>query len=366
MRNGVLLILLIVFAHCVLSSQSQPSLTTHAEPAKAETEIEGAGSPGLDLLLTEWIDEYSRLHPEARIAYRAVGSTAGLRMLTAGTSSFATTDIPIAHDQLAVMNRQLVQFPVSVTAVIPVYNLPEAQELRLSGTTLADIFLGKVTRWNHAAIMKDNPGARLPDTDIKASHYFPNGNVETNLMGDYLSRGSPAFKRILTSVSGGWPLKSMEFKGGEGTAGFVSITPGSIGYLGLGAARLYKQKGSLKWGAVKNSDGDFVTASPDSLTSAAGSAAALVQAKALDFRISIIDAPGKQSYPIASFTWFVLNESSNGSPEERKENEIVKDFLKWVLTDGQKSALKLGYPALPGKLVDLELQRLNAIRHNSK
>jgi len=362
MTNKAFLVLLLVFTVVWrLDAQAQPS-PAQSNPQRRttkvlETRIEGAGSSALDPLMRSWIDEYSRLHPGTRISYKALGSKAALRMLAAKTASFGTTDTPVPDDQPASANGRLVQFPVAVTAVIPVYNLDAVPELRFSGGTLADIFLGKITKWNDPAVIADNPGTNLPPMDIKVEHYFPNGTVETRVIADYLSQVSSDFKKTLNASPNGWPLASIGYKGGEGIAGFVSTTPGSIGYLGLAPAHLYEQTGSLKWGAVKNSDGDFVMASPKSLTTASETAVPVVHAQA-NFGVQITNAPGKGSYPIASFIWLTLYEKPDEGPEERKKHEVMKDFLKRVLTDGQKLALKLGYPALPDNLVKLELERL--------
>jgi phosphate transport system substrate-binding protein len=362
MRNRAHLGPFIVVAFWVLGFQCQQLPAEHnperPDPNALRSRVNGAGSQAVEPLVRVWIDEYGRQHPGTHISYQAIGSKAALRMLTVG-STFGAIDVPVSDDQSTPENGRLLQFPVTVTAVVPVYNLPGVKELRFSGSTLAGIFLGKITNWNDSAIVKDNPGIDLPRLAIKVKHYFPRGSAETYVMADYLSKVSSDFKITLAASPNNWPLASIEYKGAEGTAGFVSHTPGSIGYLGLVPARLYEQQGSLNCAAVQNSDGGFVTASPESLAAASRSAAPSVQASVTDFRLSITNAPGKTSYPIASFIWFVLYEKPQKSPDERKKSEVTKDFLKWVLTDGQESALKLGYPALPKDLVQMELKRLS-------
>jgi phosphate transport system substrate-binding protein len=195
----------------------------------------------------------------------------------------------------------------------------------------------------------------LPEMDIKVAHHFPNdGQIDTVIMAEYLSKVSTAFKATLANPSSAsWPAENVSagYIKGAGLIGFVAETPGSIGYVELERAR----HSPLTYGAVKNSDGDFVTASQESLTAASALVSPMIQTR-MDFRISLTNAPGKKSYPIASFMWLLLYEDS----KEEKKNEIMKDFLKWVLTDGQKLALKLGYPALPDDLTKVELQRLGA------
>ena len=326
--------------------------------ALANAQIDGSGSTTVNQLLQAWINEYTRLHSGPRISYRPIGSNAGFRMLASGTAFFATTDVPVSDDQLAKANSRILQLPIVVNAVVPVYNLPQAPQLRFSGDTLAGIFLGKITKWNDAAITKDNPGVDLPTMDIKVKHDFPSaslsGTLDTYVMADYLSKVSPAFKTVLADSSGNWPVANNVYKGAEGTAGFVRHTPGAIGY--VWQSRFH---GTEQYGIVKNADGEFIAASPESLTAASASAMSSIKPLAPDFRVSITNAPGKASYPIASFTWLVLYEN----PKEKKQNEVMIDFLKWVLTDGQKVALKLGYPALPSDLVQMELQQLGTSAH---
>lgn len=353
MTSRVLAILLVVvLATCPLGAQSEPSSAKH-ETVAASAKIEGAGSTTINPLLRAWIDEYTRLHSGFQMSYTAIGSRGGFRMLASGTAFFAVTDVPIPDDQLAQANGRILQLPIAMNAVVPVYNIPQVSQLRFSGDTLAGIFLGKITKWDDPAIANDNPGVNPPAMEIKVRHEFPNGSVETQVIADYLSKVSPTFKTAVARPPGAdWPLASYRYKGAEGTAGFVSQTPGSFGYLPLAIAHSQSREGSLKYAAVKNSDDEFVTASPESVTAA--SASAKIQPP--DFRVSLTNAPGKASFPIASFTWVLLYEN----PKEKKQNEVMIDFLKWVLTDGQKVALKMGYPALPSDLVQMELQQLGA------
>lgn len=363
MRNKAPLTLFVVIGLCAFGAHSLASPTrrrVERPDSKTQTHVDGAGSLALDPIVLAWIDEYGHQHPTTRISYKALGSKAGLRLLTAGETSFGATDIPISDAQVTLASGRLLQVPVAVTAVVPVYNLPKVQELRFSSSSLAGIFLGRITKWDDPALMNDNPGADLPHVDIKVKHYFPDGSVETHIIADYLSKASPDFKTTLATSSGNWPLAGIEYKGAEGMAGFVSDTPGSIGYLGLVPARLYERKGNLKCGAVKNSDGDFMTATSQSLAAASSSAAVSLDRQTLDFRVSITNAPGKGAYPIASFIWFVLSGKPDESPREKKKSEVTKDFLKWALTDGQKLVGTLGYPALPSDLVELELQHMGA------
>jgi phosphate transport system substrate-binding protein len=327
---------------------------TRPSTKAAETRIYGAGSPIIYPLFSAWMDQYHRQHPGVRFSYQSVGSGGGIRALTDRKVSFAVTSWPMSDDQLARANGRIFHIPLALNAVVPIYNLAQVPKLRFSGSTLADIFLGKIRRWDDAAIAKDNPGVTLPQMNIKVAHHFPDdGQIDTFLMTDYLSKVSPIFGATLAnSPRENWPLANSAagYRGGDGITGFISETPGSIGYVELDRAR----RNRLRYGSVKNSDGEFVPASAESLTAASIGAPQFVQSQAPDFRVSITNAPGKKSYPIASLIWLVLYEDSN----EKKKKEVMNDFLKWVLTDGQRLALKLGYPSLPSNLVEMELQRL--------
>ena len=359
MNHRIVFILPLVFA-VVLSTAQTPSqgISEQQSTKTSEVRIDGAGSLALSTLMQAWIDGYSRLHSGRRISYKTLGSKPGMRMLAGKIASFAAVDDPVSNGQLASTNGPLLQFPIAVTAVIPVYNLPTVNRLLFSGSTLAGIFLGRITKWNDPAIVADNPETSLPLMDIKVMHYFPDGTVETQVMADYLSKVSPDFKRTLGDSPNNWPLASFLFKGGEGTAGFVSTTPGSIGYLGFAAARAYEHT-DLKWGAVKNLADEFVTASPKSLTGASQSAVPAIDAQA-NSKVSITNAPGNGAYPISYFVWFLFYDDS----KDKKQHDATVDFLKWTLTDGQKIAVKLGFPPLPDNLVKIELERLrkNAIK----
>jgi phosphate transport system substrate-binding protein len=222
--------------------------------------------------------------------------------------------------------------------------------LRFSGPLLADIILGKITKWNDPAIAKLNAGVNFPATDIVVAHRS-DGSGTTYIWVDYLSKISPEFKQkvgVATSVK--WPV-GVGGKGNEGVSGLVSQTPGAFGYVEL----IYALQNKIPYGSVQNSSGAFVRASIDAVTAAAASAAPQMPA---DFRVSITNAPGKDAYPIASFTWLLLYES----PQNKQHAKIMIDFMKWALTDGQKFAKELGYAPLPKAIVDMELKTLQQIK----
>jgi phosphate transport system substrate-binding protein len=264
---------------------------------------------------------------------------------------FGATDGPMTNDQLLAAPGKIMHFPTVLGADVPVYNIPNVKvELKFSGPLLADIFLGKITKWNDAAIAKLNPGVALPAADITVVHRS-DGSGTTYIWVDYLAKVSPEWKRrvgVNTAVN--WPT-GVGGKGNEGVAGLVTQTPGSIGYVEL----IYALQNKISYGSVQNMSGEFVKASEASVTAAAASAAGKMPA---DFRVSITNAPGSGVYPISSFTWLLLYEN----PKDKTQSKLMVDFMKWALTDGQKFAGALGYAPLPADVVKLEMAALAAVR----
>jgi len=267
------------------------------------------------------------------------------------TVDFGATDGPMTDEQLRSVPGKILHFPTVLGAVVPVYNIPNlGAELKFNGLVLADIFLGKITKWNDPAIAKLNAGVSLPATDITVVHRS-DGSGTTYIWVDYLSKVSPEWKKragVATSVN--WPA-GVGGKGNEGVAGLVKQTPGSIGYVEL----IYALQNKISYGSVQNAAGEFVKASTESVTAAAAEAAAKMPP---DFRVSITNAPGKGVYPISSFTWILLYEN----PKDKMKAKALVDFMKWALTDGQKYAPELGYAPLPEAVVKLEMAALAKIK----
>jgi phosphate transport system substrate-binding protein len=313
--------------------------------------ITGAGATFPNPIYQKWFSEYNKLHPEVQINYQSVGSGAGIRQLTSRTVFFGATDGPMTQDQLLAAPGKVLHFPTVLGAVVPVYNLPGVtQELKFTGAVLADIILGRVTRWNDPALAQLNPGANLPDSDITVVHRS-DGSGTTYIFVDFLSKVSPDFKKtvgVATSVK--WPV-GVGGKGNEGVAGLVSQTPGSLGYVEL----VYALQNKIAYGSVQNSSGAYVRASVEAVTAAA---AAAVSQMPEDFRVSITNPPGKDAYPIASFTWLLFYENA----QDKAQARTMVAFMKWALTDGQQYATDLGYAPLPRGIVDLELKALSKIR----
>ncbi|HMC82187.1 MAG TPA: phosphate ABC transporter substrate-binding protein PstS [Candidatus Polarisedimenticolia bacterium] len=322
-------------------------------PARAQStvQIDGAGATFPYPIYSKWFSEYNKIHSNVQINYQSIGSGGGIRQLTNQTVFFGATDGPMTSDQILAAPGKVLHFPTVLGGVVPVYNIPGVDaELKFTGPVLANIFLGKITKWNDPAIAQDNPGVSLPSTDVTVVHRA-DGSGTSYIWCDYLSKVSPEYKKtvgVATAVN--WPV-GLGGKGNEGVAGLVQQTPGSIGYVEL----IYAIQNKIAFGAVKNSDGEFVKASVESVTAAATSASSVMPA---DFRVSITNAPGKAVYPISSFTWLLLYES----PKDKAKSRIMVDFMKWALTEGQKFCADLGYAPLPEKVVQLEMEALKKVK----
>jgi len=323
-----------------------------APPASAQSvQIDGAGATIPYPLYSKWFSEYNALHPDVKINYQSIGSGGGIRQLTNQTVFFGATDGPMTNEQLQAAPGRILHFPAVLGGVVPIYNLPEINaELKFAGPVLADIFLGKIAKWNDPAIAKDNPGVALPASEITVVHRA-DGSGTSYIFCDYLAKVSSEWKsKVGVATAVNWPA-GVGGKGNEGVAGLVKQTPGAIGYVEL----IYALQNKIAYGAVKSFDGEFVRASLDTVAAAAGAAARQMPP---DFRVSITNAPGKNVYPISSFTWILLYES----PKDRSRSRLMVDFMKWALSEGQKYAGDLGYAPLPKGVVDLEMVALKKIK----
>jgi phosphate transport system substrate-binding protein len=319
--------------------------------AAQSVQINGAGATFPYPIYSKWFSEYNKLYPGAEINYQSIGSGGGIRQLINQTVFFGATDGPMTDEQLQAAPGRVLHFPTVLGGDVPVYNIPGVEvELKFTGKVLADIFLGKITKWNDAAIAAINPGVKLPGSDITVCHRS-DGSGTTYIWVDYLSKISPEWKQkvgVATSVN--WPV-GIGGKGNEGVAGLVKQTPGSIGYVEL----IYALQNKIDYGPVQNMAGEFVRATTESVSAAAAAAATQMPK---DFRVSITNAPGKGVYPISSFTWLLFSEN----PQDKQRAKIMVDFMKWALTEGQKYAPELGYAPLPEAVVTLEMEALKRIR----
>jgi phosphate transport system substrate-binding protein len=318
--------------------------------AAAQTTINGAGATFPNPLYSKWFSEYNKLK-QVQINYQPIGSGGGIRQLSNQTVFFGATDGPMTPEQMQQAPGKILHLPTVLGAVVPVYNLPGTQgEIKFNGPVIADIFLGKITKWNDPAIAKLNAGMQLPSTDITVVHRS-DGSGTSYIWVDYLAKVSPEWlKKVGVNTSVNWP-NGLGGKGNEGVAGLVQQTPGSLGYVEL----IYALQNKIAYASVQNAEGEFVRATIQSVTAAAGAA---VKNMPKDFRVSITNAPGKGVYPISSFTWLLLYEN----PKDKGQSKAMVDFVRWALTDGQKFAPDLGYAPLPAEVVKLEMEALNTIK----
>jgi len=319
--------------------------------AFAQTQITGAGATFPNPIYSKWFSEYNKLHANVQINYQPIGSGGGIRQVTEQTVFFGASDGPMTDDQLKAAPGMLMHFPTVLGGVVPVYNIPGVTaELKFTGDVLANIYLGRITKWNDTAIAALNPGVKLPATDITVVHRS-DGSGTTYIWVDYLAKISPEFKsKVGVGTSVNWPA-GVGGKGNEGVAGVVTQSPGAIGYVEL----IYALQNKISYGSVRNAAGEYVRASVAAVTAAAAGAAASMP---VDFRVSITNAPGKGAYPISSFTWLLLYEN----PKDKAAAKTMVDFVKWALTDGQKFCGDLGYAPLPASVVKLEMTALAKIK----
>ena len=314
--------------------------------------INGAGASFPYPIYSKWFDEYAKINPDVRINYQSIGSGGGIRQASELTVDFGATDGPMNEEQMGKAKIKLLHFPTVLGAVVPTYNIPGfTGELDFTPKALAEIFLGKITKWNDPEIVKSNPGLKLPNKDIIVAHRS-DGSGTTYIWVDFLAKVSPEWKeKVGVGTSVNWPV-GLGGKGNEGVAGLVKQTPNSIGYVEL----IYAEQNKLPYGAVQNASGKFVKASLEAVTAAAAGASKAMPA---DFRVSITNAPGASTYPIASFTWLLIPEKF----DDARKGKAVTQFLEWMLKDGQSLAPSLMYAPLPKEVVALEEKAIAQIKY---
>jgi len=315
--------------------------------AKAETTLNGAGATFPFPIYSKWFDEYHKNHPDIKINYQSIGSGGGIKQFTARTVDFGATDGPMSDKEMFAVDGKFLHIPTVLGGVVPAFNLPGVSNLTFDGNTLAGIFLGKIKSWDDPAIQSLNPEAKLPAKPIVVVHRA-DGSGTTYCFTDYLSAVNPEWKKTVgTGKSVNWPA-GLGGKGNEGVAGLVKQNEGALGYVEL----IYAQSNHLAFGAVKNRAGKAVLANLESVSAAAASAK-----MPPDFRVSIVNAPGENSYPISTFTWFLVYEKNAG-----KTGAVLKDFLGWMLEDGEKMAPGLGYAPLPPNVEEMVKGAVQKIR----
>jgi phosphate transport system substrate-binding protein len=318
----------------------------------SEAPLQGAGSTFINPLMVQWSVHYEKSEAGCRIGYQSVGSGLGIKWLLNRKFDFACSDAPLTADQMATLSAagdKAIHVPLVLGAVVPVYNLAGLkQPLQFSGPVLADIYLGKITKWNDKALSDLNPGVQLPNEMIGVVHRS-DGSGTTFIWADYLTKVSPAWKETVgagTEVK--WPTGVGE-SGNQGVAEKVQKTHGSIGYVEL----TYAFRLDLAYGLVRDSEGEFVRASIPSVMKAADNSLGTIPE---DLRYSMTDAPGKGSYPIVGTTWAILN---NRQPTAKGRQ--LADFLTWAVGDGQVHVETLLYARLPEALVERARKKINEI-----
>jgi len=325
-----------------------------ALPAVAQTTLNGAGATFPYPMYSKWFSEYHKLHSDVQMNYQSIGSGGGIRQVTEGTVDFGASDMPMTDEQLkeaqGKLKTNILNVPSVLGAVVPAYNIPGVSgEVKFTPDALAGIFLGKITKWNDKAIAGVNPGVNFPDKDIIVIHRS-DGSGTTFIWTDYLSKVSSDWKsQVGSGTSVKWPI-GLGGKGNEGVAGSIRQLQGSIGYVEL----IYAVQNNIPFGSVKNAAGAFLKASLEGVTAAAASAPKMPA----DFRVSITNAPGKDAYPISSFTWLLIPQQS----KDAAKGKILADFLNWMVTDGQKMTNALSYAPLPDAVVQKEKEAIKQVK----
>jgi phosphate transport system substrate-binding protein len=310
-----------------------------ALPLAGQTKLNGAGATFPNPIYSKWFSEYHKLHPDIEINYQSIGSGGGIRQLTEGTVDFGASDMPMRDEQLAEaqtkQKTKILNLPTVLGAVVPAYNIPGVSgEVKFTPEALAEIFLGKITNWHDKAITSANPGINFPDKPIIVIHRSE-GSGTTFIWTDFLSKVSPDWKsQVGSNASVKWPV-GLGGKGNEQVAGLIRQMQGAIGYVEL----IYAVQNNIAYGSVRNAAGVFLKATLEGVTASAASAPKMPA----DFRASITNAPGKDAYPISSFTWLLIPQQS----KDPAKGKILADFLSWMVTDGQKMTTALSYAPLP-------------------
>ena len=347
---------LIAIAGLLACGSDQPGADTGAAGRGAVSSgvaLTGAGATFPYPIYSRWFSDYAQ-RTGIKINYQSVGSGGGIRQLTEQTVDFGATDSPMTAEEMGrAQGGRVLHIPTVIGAVVVTYNLPGvSRPLRLTGEVISDIFLGRITKWNDPRIVALNPGVSLPNQDALVVHRS-DGSGTTFVFTDYLAEVSPQWR---SGPGRGkevqWPV-GLGAKGNEGVAAQVKATPGAIGYTEL----TYAKQNRLPYASVRNAEGQFVAPSVETVSSAAeGALAALPDTT--DYRVSIVNAPGANSYPISSFTWLLVYAAQPDSVKGRK----LVDFLRWALSEGGQSAAHLDYAPLPPAMVSRLEARLSSIR----
>jgi phosphate transport system substrate-binding protein len=316
--------------------------------ASAQMMINGAGATFPYPIYSKWFDEYAKVDPSVRFNYQSIGSGGGIKQILAQTVDFGATDGPMSDENLGKAPGKILHIPTVAGAVVLTYNLPGNPALKLDADAITGIFLGQIKKWNDPKLAALNSGEKLPDQDIVVVHRS-DGSGTTFIFTDYVSKVSGEWKqKVGNNTSVNWPT-GIGGKGNEGVSGQVKQTPGAIGYVEL----IYAIQNKMPYAEVKNSAGQFVKPTAESVTAAL--AAADIPD---DFRFSMTNAPGKEAYPIAGATWLLVYEQQKDAAKGKK----LVAFLKWAMGDGEKMAKDLDYAPLPESVQQRVLKRIDEIK----
>jgi phosphate transport system substrate-binding protein len=315
------------------------ALTASFTAQAANEMITGAGATFPYPLYSKWFSDYHALHPELQFNYQSIGSGGGIRQLLDKTVDFGASDAPMTDEQLAKSPEKIIHIPTVLGAVVVTFNVPGITgDLQLTSQLVADIFLGKITKWSDPALVKANPKLSLPSSDIIVVHRS-DGSGTTAIFSDYLAKISDEWKsKVGSGTALKWPT-GLGGKGNEGVAGLLKQTQGSIGYIEL----IYAETNKLAMAKIQNAAGHFVAATTTSVTAAAQSSAKTIPD---DFRVSITNPPGKTAYPISGFTYLLVYPTL-----EKQKGQKLVDCLKWAVGPGQSKIAPLTYSPLPRELV---------------
>ncbi|MBV8215522.1 MAG: phosphate ABC transporter substrate-binding protein PstS [Verrucomicrobia bacterium] len=329
------------FAYLVLVS------AFHADPAEAGVLLQGGGATFPYPLYAKWFAAFSEMDKGVDFNYQRVGSGEGQRLITNQFIDFGASDAPMSSEALANAPGKILHIPTVGGADVIIFNLHNVKELQLDGPTLAAIYLGKITQWKDPAITRQNPGIKLPDEQITVVHRS-DGSGTSYIFTDYLHTVSSEWQlKVGRYLSVNWPT-GVGLSGSDAVAAYVKNTPGAIGFVEL----LYAIQNELGYASIQNAAGNYIKASPDSITAALASAVIPD-----DFRISMVNAPGADSYPIAGVTWILVYEH----PQDAVKAKELVAFLTWAETEGQKMARELNFAPLPESVQSRVLTEIKSI-----
>lgn len=317
--------------------------------------IQGAGATFPNPLYQKWFSEYNKLHSDRKFDYQSIGSGGGIKQVTAGTVDFGGSDAPMRDDELKAAPGEILHIPSVLGADVIAYNLPGVEgELKLTPETIAGVFLGTIRKWNDPHLVAVNPGVNLPDANITVVHRSE-GSGTTFVFTEYLSKVNAEWKaKVGAGVSVNWPV-GLGAKGNEGVTGQVKQTPNSIGYVEL----IYAEETGMPHAAVKNSAGEFVKATLESISAAA---AGVADTMPDDLRVSVTNAPGKDAYPISAFTYLLVYKDQS----DEKKGRAIAEFLRWAITDGQQLAREMRYAPLPEAVVAKAERRIAEMKFQGR